>query len=119
MQKTLNLPTKVKIAGLDFTVKYSYNLENDTESLAGQLTPNTKIIDICLTSNESIDEIMSTLFHEAIHAALYQSGISAVIGDEKVEEGIVVIMEHTFANHLRRKSGLFTDWRDIPLKGAK
>lgn len=119
MQKTINLPTKARIAGLEFTVNYTYNLENDAESLAGQLTPHKRIIDICLDSNESLDEIMSTLFHEAIHAALHQSGISAVIGDEKIEEGIVVIMEHTFAQHLRRKSGLFTDWREIPLKGAK
>ena len=117
-QKRLKLPTRCRPLGVEYKIEYVSDLKADDVSLSGQVAPHTKIIEICTTANTTIEEILSTVFHEYIHALLFQSGVSSIINNDDLEEGIVVLLENTLAEHIKQKSGMFTHWKEIDIKAG-
>lgn len=114
--KTLSLPTRCRPLGVEYRIEYVTDLKADDIALSGQVAPQTKIIEICTTTNTTTEEILSTVFHEYIHAILFQSGMSSVLNNEDLEEGIVVLLENTLAEHIKQKSGMLTHWKEIDIK---
>ena len=84
------LPEKIIVLGQEFTVKLSPDMmEGDYGNCLGM----EYLIKI---SDKLSPEIAAqTLFHEAIHAAFYVSGIAEIVTN-KQEEAIVVMIENAF-----------------------
>ncbi len=62
---------------------------DDTIVEHGDCNPEKKIIKI----NPDSEDVQSTIFHEILHAILYQSGQHYNLGDETAE-GVVRALEH-------------------------
>lgn len=76
----------MNILGLNISVK----LKN-LKSVFGEFKGDSRCIEI--DKSQSIDEQVSTLFHEMIHAALFVSGHSEML-KLKHEEAIIRALEH-------------------------
>jgi len=96
------LPTKVSILGVPFTIEYRTDLKCDGEDVMGLTTGSERKISICVSKNDSPEKIESVLAHEIMHAILYVTGHSETI-DEKVEEAVVLALEHGLTQLYRRK----------------
>ena len=83
----------LKILGKTFQISYGKmpNLHGECNG------PEYKI----KISNKLSDQmIKQVIFHEAVHGALYVSGLSEILDgkDEKLEEALVVAMENAFGH---------------------
>lgn len=91
---------KWQLGGVPWTVNIRDTLADDF----GQTHISTKTID--LDGGQSDSELESTLFHEACHAALAMSGISDVINNIQLEEGIVTALESILGPKIKLLSPL-------------
>lgn len=89
-----NLPKRLIICGVPFTVRYRDKLDGDGDEIVyGQTYGHGKLIEISLAAHSSEAQIRSTLLHESLHAILHVTGHSEGLSDEK-EEGIVIALEN-------------------------
>lgn len=92
----VKLPSEVMVLGHLFRVR----LVPDVEDL-GSCTGHKRVITI--SEEQTQEQAESTLLHEIIHAALYVTGQSETLGEER-EEGLVLAIEHALhAIYTRRK----------------
>ena len=113
----IKLPTRTHPLGVSYSIIYKTKVTENNDELSGLCDPHKRTIEISLGNNLTAEEVFSTLFHETIHALLYQSGISSILDNEQVEEGLVVMLENSLAPHIKQKSGLYSDWREIEIEG--
>jgi len=81
-------PTSIEIGGITFKIIYK-ELED-----FGQMDFDKKTIYI--RKGMSSEDNFDTLMHEVLHASLSVSGISYVIDELNVEEGIIRCADHLF-----------------------
>ena len=79
-------PTLIEVGGINFKIIYK-ELED-----FGQMDFDKKTIYI--RKGMSSEDNFDTLMHEVLHAALSVSGISYVIDEDKLEEGIIRCVDH-------------------------
>ena len=95
MSRAKSLPTKINIFGKTVSVVRVEMKDGEF----GEYEQHKRIIKINKKSAQ--EEAFETLFHEAIHAALHISGLSAMLPvDKKVdlEEAIVTCLENAFSD---------------------
>lgn len=84
-----SLPEKISVLGRVFDIKVT-----NLKGLYGDCTPQKGIIR--LSQSQTLEEAKATLFHEAVHAALFVSGMNELLGEK--EEALVRCFEHTFSH---------------------
>lgn len=88
----VKIPNKINVLGKDFTVTRKKMVKDHHGECDGSR------YQITLSNAETLEASRQTLFHEAIHAALYVSGLSNVINDDNLEEAIVISLENAFSH---------------------
>jgi len=96
MAKKKNRPSSIFIKGTPFDIIYEDVVTDgdEKEELYGLTDVQALWIKISLSKNTTEELLQKTLFHEVIHATLGMGGQGDTIGDEKIEEGIVVCLEN-------------------------
>lgn len=84
-------PTSVMILGYEFEIRY---VDDMPDGQQGEMTGDYRLIKI--DAAQKGEELLATVMHEIIHAALFLTGWSEKLGAEE-EEGIVRALEHTLA----------------------
>ena len=74
-------PTSIEVGGIDFKIIYK-ELEDFDKKI------------IYIRKGMSSEDNFDTLMHEVLHASLSVSGISYVIDEDKLEEGIIRCVDH-------------------------
>jgi len=100
MSKTKR-PTSVMILGTKFRIEYPEIIQDESEQVCGSMTGDERLIKISLKENPTELQLHSSLVHEIVHACLYVSGLSQVL-DDKLEEAVVVALEHGIGPIFRR-----------------
>lgn len=96
-----SLPTSISILGKTWTIE-SPALSSENSDDYGETSPDEATIRVFTEPHEAgpgRGTIWDSFFHECIHAALHTSGVSAIIGDSKLEEGIARALEHGLSQH--------------------
>lgn len=89
----IKVPTKVSLGGYVVNISYLDKLEDDSFA---KCTGNCILV--ALSKHKDKQELMSTVFHEMLHAVFWKTGMQALLegmGDT-AEEAVVVAIE----NHL-------------------
>jgi hypothetical protein len=90
----VNIPKSVMVAGQRWRVVTEEEGVDDVDDY-GQTDWNTRTITLYKRPHTRYKRsIMSTLFHELMHAALAATGVDNVIGHEAAEEAVVTSLEH-------------------------
>lgn len=92
MSTTLSIKS-LRIGSYDWTVKYIDDLkDSDGDLIFGETDSEVRTIRI--NSSYTPETQRQTLYHEATHAALFESGISHILASSDLEEGIVRALEN-------------------------
>ena len=108
----VRVPTVARVLGSDYRIQYLHNMPG----LHGETVLASKIIKIS-TEHPSREELLATIFHETIHAVLWESGMSSVIGDDDKEEGVVRALENALKTQFKISSGIYSQFTSIILTG--
>jgi len=84
--KTTGLPKTVQVYHREWKVVVRGGMEEE-----GLCSPETR--EIFINKNYPIEVQRSTLFHEQIHACLYEGGITHILSTDQ-EEGVVTCIEN-------------------------
>lgn len=90
-QRKPKLPTRIPVLGVPFDIEWGVVLPDD--EFGGTTLVPDHLIQIG-GRNDTANKRASTLLHEITHAALGVAGLADVIDNEKLEEAIVVCLEH-------------------------
>jgi len=74
-------------------------LEDSDGNNYGETEIHEKTIKISLTHNDNKKKLQTTLFHEIIHAALGEGGVSQLLTSDQ-EEAVVVALENALFGKL-------------------
>lgn len=88
------LPKSIIVFGIVFSVEISSELGEHT---MGETDGYNRTIKI--NPNQSEEQLHSTLFHEALHAILHVSGLTALL-TTGLEEGIVMALEAALSDKI-------------------
>jgi hypothetical protein len=103
-KKKIRWPEVEEINGIPFTINYQKKVKDDAGNECCGLTDGpAHWMKISTDECPSPSMVESTLLHEIIHSILYVSGQSAIIDDEKVEEGIVTALENGLIQIYKRR----------------
>lgn len=91
----LNIPRKISVMGWPVTIKLvtKKDLSEGDENVYGDW--NEELNEIRLATDVTDAMMISTLYHEILHACLYYTGWSNILTDS-AEEGLVMALEHAY-----------------------
>lgn len=97
----VKVPTKASLDGYLVHINYVSKLPDD---IYGKCVNNC--IEVALIKHKTKEELLSTVFHEMLHAILWKTGLQALLEglSDTAEEAIVVALE----NHLNQAVKLDT-----------
>lgn len=88
----MNFPRQLKVLGRIFRITYLDRIDGEMHAL-GRTAPFEQRIEIAALSHENEQQILTTLIHEAVHAALHVSGHSVAMSPVG-EESLVTMLTH-------------------------
>jgi len=111
----VKVPTLVNVCGKYYHIQYQENWAD----LHGEALLEKKIIKISTASHYKKDDLFATIFHETLHAVLYETGMASVIADSDKEEGIIRAIENSMASQVSLTSGIYSDFKMVELGKEK
>ena len=108
----VRVPTQVTVLGTVYEIKYLDSMPD----LHGETLLTSKVININI-GHESRSELVATIFHETMHAVLWESGMTSVIDDSPKEEGIIRALENALKEQYKISSGIYSKHKTIQLTG--
>lgn len=92
----LKVPTKLDLCGYSLTLEYIPGLSDDAGELNGEFFETSHSIKVSTTSHSNVDELYSTIIHEAMHAVFARSGLNQMLNavSEAFEESIIRAIEN-------------------------
>ena len=89
------MPTEISLNGYCVAVKYVENIQE-----YGLYDLGSRIIYISTNNHKNTEEVLSTLYHELMHAVMDHTGLRELCSDlsDSFEEAIVATMERFFVN---------------------
>jgi len=84
--------------------------------LYGEALLTSKVIQISL-NHSSRGELVATIFHETMHAVLWESGMTSVIDDSTKEEGIIRALENALKEQYKISNGIYSNFKQVQLTG--
>ncbi len=95
--KASDVPAAVSVLGLTLPIRLVKSLRQEGEALDAAYNHTNNTIELC--TGVQPDQIVSTLFHEMIHAAFDRSGQKVYLDTiPNLEEALVLVMETAFAH---------------------
>lgn len=117
----IKVPTKLDLCGYTLTLKYIPGLKDDNDDLDGEFFEDTHTIEISTTSHSNVDNLYSTIIHEALHAVFARSGLNQMLNavSEAFEESIIRAIENNLrsAITLDRRAWLETKMVEFSFGG--
>lgn len=101
----MTMKTNIRIGDILYTV-YIESIPDKEDSIG--LCDN-ETDSIVISDDLSVVRKHRVLAHELMHALLMESGASAFLDDEELEEKLVTILESTFYNFLLCNTSIFKD----------
>lgn len=87
------LPTKVSLAGYCVSIRYVDNIPE-----CGLYEYSNRLIRISTNNHKTVEEVLSTIYHELMHAILDHNGYTELCKDlsDNFEEALVGMFEKAF-----------------------
>ena len=100
----MRVPTLVTVLGTPYNIIY----KEKHKDLHGEALLESKQIIIATSSHNSKEDLIATIFHETLHAVLWESGMSSVIDDDSKEEGIIRAIENALKAQYKITGGIYS-----------